>query len=329
MNAPQKSMSSLLRVFFGAIVACTVAPTAMADNYPSKPITIVVPYSPGGTTDIVARLVATQIGGGLGQPLVVDNKAGGAGAIGWGTVARAAPDGYTLLTTEMSMTIAPSIQSQLPFDAKKGFAEISVAASAPHVLVVNPSVPAKTLQEFIAYAKANPGKLNYGSGGNGTNTHLGGELFKKEAGVNLVHVPYKGAGAVLTDLMGGQVQALVTSLPTALPHIKSGRLRALVVTSSKRSALLPDVPSAPEAGLPHFLMDFWVGFAAPAGTPAPIVEKLNKAMVAAVNSEEGKKKLADQGLVPVGSSPAAATKLVQDETQRWATIIKAAGIKAE
>jgi tripartite-type tricarboxylate transporter receptor subunit TctC len=320
---------SFLRRSFVAALSCLAVGAALADTYPSRPITIVVPYSVGGTTDIVARLVSTQIGNGLGAPLVVDNKAGGAGAIGWGTVARAAPDGYTLLTTEMSMTVAPALQPSLPFDAKKGFANITIAASAPHVLVINPSLPVKNLKEFIAYAKAHPGKLNYGSGGNGTNTHLGGELLKKEAGVSLVHIPYKGAGAVLQDLMGGQVQALVTSLPTALPHIKSGKLRALVVTSTHRSPLLPDVPSAPEAGLPRFLMDFWVGFAAPAGTPAAIVDKLNKAIVASVNSEEGRKRLADQGLVPVGSTPAAATRLVQDETARWGAVVKAAGIKAE
>jgi tripartite-type tricarboxylate transporter receptor subunit TctC len=321
--------TSFLRRSFLAALSFLALGAALADTYPSRPITIVVPYSVGGTTDIVARLVSTQIANGLGAPLVVDNKAGGAGAIGWGTVARAAPDGYTLLTTEMSMTVAPALQPSLPFDAKKGFANITIAASAPHVLVINPSLPVKNLQEFIAYAKAHPGKLNYGSGGNGTNTHLGGELLKKEAGVSLVHIPYKGAGAVLQDLMGGQVQALVTSLPTALPHIKSGKLRALVVTSTHRSPLLPDVPSAPEAGLPKFLMDFWVGFAAPAGTPEPVVEKLNKAIVAAVISEEGRKRLADQGLVPVGCTPAAASKLVQDETQRWGAVVKAAGIKAE
>jgi len=321
--------STFLRRLCGAALAGLVATTAVAQGYPARPVTIIVPYAVGGTTDIVARMVAQQIGNGLGQPLVVDNKTGGAGAIGWGTVARSAPDGYTLLTTEMSMTVAPAIQQQLPFDEKKGFAHIATAASAPHVLVVNPAVPAKTLREFIAHAKANPGKLNYGSGGNGTNTHLGGELFKREAGVSLVHIPYRGAGAVLQDLMGGQVQALVTSLPTALPHIKSGKLRALVVTSAKRSPLLPDVPSAPEAGLPKFVMDFWVGFAAPAGTPAPVVEQLNKAIVTAVSSEEGRKRLADQGLVPVGNTPAAAAKLVQDETQRWAAVVKAAGIKAE
>jgi tripartite-type tricarboxylate transporter receptor subunit TctC len=197
------------------------------------------------------------------------------------------------------------------------------------VLVVNPSVPAKTVQEFIAQAKANPGKFNYGSGGNGTNTHLGGELFKSAAGIDLVHVPYKGAGQVLQDLMAGQVQALVTSLPTALPHIKSGKLRALMVTSEKRSPLLPDVPSAKEVGLPKVTMDFWVGFSVPAGTPQPVVDKLNKAITEALNTADGRKRLAEQGLEPVPNSPAQATQLVAAEMQRWGAVVKAAGIKAD
>jgi tripartite-type tricarboxylate transporter receptor subunit TctC len=301
--------------------------SVFAQAYPSKPITIVVPYAVGGTTDIVGRLVGTQIGNALGQPLVIDNKAGGGGNIGWGAVARSAPDGYTLLTTEMSFTIAPALGTKQPFDPKKDFTHIITAAAAPHVLVVNPGVPAKTLQEFIAYAKANPGKLNYGSGGNGTNTHLGGELFKREAKVDLIHVPYKGAGAVLQDLMGGQVQALVTSLPTALPHIKSGKLRALVVTAEKRSSLLPDVPSAKDAGLPK--MDFWVGLAAPAGTPQPVIDKLNKAVADALNSPEGRKRLAEQGLEPEANTPAQAAQFVAAEMQQWGAVVKAAGIKAD
>ncbi len=302
---------------------------AFAQAYPTKPITVVVPYAVGGTTDIVARLATTQVGNGLGQPLAVDNKSGGGGNIGWGAVARSAPDGYTLLTTEMSFTIAPALGTKQPFDAKKDFAHVITAASAPHVLVINPGLSAKTVEQFIALAKASPGKLNYGSGGNGTNTHLGGELFKSAAGVDIVHVPYKGAGAVLQDLMGGQVQALVTSLPTALPHIKSGKLRALMVTSEKRSPLLPDVPSAKEAGLPKVVMDFWVGFAVPAGTPQPVVDKLNMAFTEALNSAPGRKQLAEQGLEPATNSPAQASQLVAAETQRWGAVVKAAGIKAD
>jgi tripartite-type tricarboxylate transporter receptor subunit TctC len=293
-----------------AILLLAGTGAALAQSYPTKPVTVIVPYAVGGTTDIVARLVTTQIGNGLGQPMVVDNRAGGGGNIGWGAVARSAPDGHTLLTTETSFTIAPALGTKQPFDPKKDFAHIITAAAAPHVLVVNPSVPAKTVQEFIAAAKSQPGKLNYGSGGNGTNTHLGGELFKREAAIDLTHVPYKGAGQVLQDLMGGQVQALVTSLPTALPHIKSGKLRALMVTSAKRSPLLPDVPSAKEAGLPRVAMDFWVGFSAPAGTSQPVIDKLNKAITDALNSADGRKRLAEQGLEPVPNSPTQASQLV-------------------
>ena len=310
-------------------LALFASSASLAQTFPTKPITVVVPYAVGGTTDIVARLATTAIGNALGQPMVVDNKAGGGGNIGWGAVARAAPDGYTLLTTEMSFTIAPGLVAKLPFDPKKDFAHVITAAAAPHVLVINPQVPAATVQEFIALAKASPGKLNYGSGGNGTNTHLGGELFKSAAGVDLVHVPYKGAGAVLQDLMGGQVQALVTSLPTALPHIRSGKLRALLVTSDKRSSLLPDVPSAKEAGLPKMTMDFWVGFAVPAGTPQPVIDRLNKEFAAALNSTDGRKRLAEQGLESVANSPAQAGQLVSSEMQRWAAVVKAANIKAD
>jgi tripartite-type tricarboxylate transporter receptor subunit TctC len=312
-----------------AILLLAGTGAALAQSYPTKPVTVIVPYAVGGTTDIVARLVTTQIGNGLGQPMVVDNRAGGGGNIGWGAVARSAPDGHTLLTTEMSFTIAPALGTKQPFDPKKDFAHIITAAAAPHVLVVNPSVPAKTVQEFIAAAKAQPGKLNYGSGGNGTNTHLGGELFKREAAIDLTHVPYKGAGQVLQDLMGGQVQALVTSLPTALPHIESGKLRALMVTSEKRSPLLPDVPSAKEAGLPRVAMDFWVGFSAPAGTSQPVIDKLNKAITDALNSADGRKRLAEQGLEPVPNSPTQASQLVAAEMQRWGAVVKAAGIKAD
>lgn len=317
------------RLLAAAATALALCAPAAAQNYPSRPVTIVVPYSVGGTTDIVARLVAQQLGPGLGQPLVVDNRVGGGGQIGWSAVARSAPDGHTLLTTEMSFTIAPGLLPRLPFDARKDFAHVITAASAPHVLVIHPGVPARTVQEFVALAKARPGTLNYGSGGNGTNTHLGGELFKSTAGVDLMHVPYKGAGQVLTDLMAGQVQALVTSLPTALAHIRSGKLRALVVTSGTRSPQLPDVPSAKEAGLPGFVMDFWVGFAAPAGTPAPVVETLNRAIAGALASPDGQRRLAEQGLTPVANTPAQAGQLAASEMQRWAAIIRSAGIKAE
>ncbi|WP_326541800.1 Bug family tripartite tricarboxylate transporter substrate binding protein [Pseudorhodoferax sp.] len=310
------------------LATALVAGAALA-QFPTRPVTVVVPHAPGGSTDIVARLVTTQIGNGLGQPLVADNRAGAGGAIGWSAVARAPADGHTLLTTEMSFTIAPALLPRLPVDPRKDFTHVITAASAPHVLVVHPGVAARTVQDFVALAKARPGTLNYGSGGNGTNTHLGGELFKSVAGVDLVHVPYKGAGQVLQDLMAGQVQALVTSLPTALPHIRSGKLRALLVAGAARSPLLPEVPSAKEAGLERFAMDFWVGFAAPAGTPAPVVAQLNQAFAKVLTSAEGRQRLADLGLAPVANTPAQATQFATSEMQRWASVIQAAGIKAD
>ena len=302
---------------------------AAAQTYPAKPVTVIVPFAVGGSTDIVARIVAQELSSSLGKQVIVDNRTGGGGVIGWGAVARAAPDGYTLLTEELSFAIAAGLVPNLPYDPKKAFTHITTAVSVPHVLVVNPSVKANTVKALIALVKADPGTLNYGSGGNGTNTHLGGELFKSLTGVEMTHVPYRGAGAVIQDLIAGQVQVLVTSVPTALPHIKSGKLRALMVTSEKRVAVLPDVPSAPEAGVPKMLMEFWIGFAAPAGTPQPIVDRLNKEIVAGLSAQGTKKRLTELGLDPVGSTPAQAAKLVDDEIQRWGAVIKAANIKPD
>lgn len=314
-----------------ALAAVSVwAPSTVfaADTFPSKPITVIVPYAVGGSADLITRLVTTGMSAN-GTSTVVDNRTGGGGVIGWSTAARANPDGYTLLTTEMSYAIAATLQPKLTFDPKTGFRHISVVASVPHVLVVNPAVPAKTVQEFVALAKANPGKYYYGSGGNGTNTHLGGALLNSVAGISLVHVPYRGAGAALQDVMGGQIQALVTSLPTALPYIKSGKLRALMLANDVRSPVLPDVPAAPEAGMPKMVMKYWVAFSAPAGTPQPVIDRLNKDIVAAVNAPEVKRQLQSQGLDPEGTTPAQATKLVDDEIRRWGAVIKAANIKPD
>lgn len=316
-------------IALAAASAMTASVTALAaDAFPSKPITVIVPYAVGGSADLITRLVTTGMSAN-GTSTVVDNRTGGGGVIGWSTAARANPDGYTLLTTEMSYAIAATLQPKLTFNPKTAFQHISVVASVPHVLVVNPSVPAKTVQEFIALAKAHPGKYYYGSGGNGTNTHLGGALFNSVAGINLVHVPYRGAGAALQDVMGGQIQALITSLPTALPYIKGGKLRALMLANDVRSPVLPDVPAAPEVGMPKMVMKYWVAFSAPAGTPQPVMDRLNKDIVAAVNTPEVKKQLQSQGLDPEGTTPAQATKLVEDEIKRWGAVIKAADIKAD
>jgi tripartite-type tricarboxylate transporter receptor subunit TctC len=316
-----------------ALLALSVLPfisnPVIAEEFPDRPVTLVIPYAVGGSTDIVARIIAQGMGETLGETVVSENRVGAGGQIGWNSVARAKPDGYTMLTTEMSFTIAPSLFSNLPFDAQAAFKQVGTAAFAPHVLVVNPDVPAKTVEEFVALVKANPGKFNYGSGGVGTNTHLGAELFKSLTGTDLMHIPYKGAGQVLQDLMAGQVHALITSLPTALPHINSGRLRALMVASKNRVEALPDVPSAPEVGLPGMVMDFWVGLSVPAGTPDAVIKRLNHDMVASVTSESGKQRLAAQGLQPVGNTPEEAEALVKSEMERWAEVIRNADIHAE
>lgn len=313
------------RAIFLAGAACLLAGSAFAQ----KPVTIIVPYAPGGSADLVTRVVAQFAAPGMGVPMIVDNRTGGGGMVGWGAAARAAPDGNTLLTVELSYAIAAGLIPTLPFDPRKAFTQVTTAVKVPHVFVVNPVVPAKTVQEFIALAKAQPGKLNYGSGGNGTNTHLAGELFKSTTGVDIVHVPYKGAGAVLADLMGNQVQALITSVPTALSYIRSGKLRALMVTGSERNAMLPDVPSAKEAGIPKMDMDYWIGIGAPAGTSQTVVDKLNKGFNASLAQPEARKKIAEMGLTVVANTPEQAAQLVNNEIQRWSAVIKQAGIKPD
>jgi tripartite-type tricarboxylate transporter receptor subunit TctC len=311
-----------------ALALAMAASLASAQSFPAKQVTLVVPYAPGGSTDIMARVMAQQLPALLGQPVVVENRTGGGGLVGWGSVARAVPDGHLLLTSEMSYPISAALLSNMPFDPKTAFANITIAASVPHALVVHPSVPARDIKEFIAYARANPGKINYGSGGNGTNTHMGAELFKSLTGTFLTHIPYRGGGAALQDVIAGQVQMIVTALPGALPHIKSGKVRALMLTSNERSAVAPDIPSAKESGL-DMDMHFWLGFAAPAGTPAPTLARLHKDMVAVLALPDVKKRMGEMGFTVIGSSAAEADKLVASETRRWAAVIKAAGIKAD
>lgn len=320
-------MSAWLLAFAMGVVASDAAVAQSA--YPAKAITLIVAFSPGGSTDLVTRITAKELAGQFDKPVLVDNRTGGGGVIGWNSVVRSPADGYTVLATELSFAIAAGLLLNLPFDSRKDFQHVVTAISVPHALVVTPSLPVKSVKEFLALAKARPGELNYGSGGNGTNTHLGSELLKNLTGINMVHIPYKGAGAVLQDLMGGQVQVLISAVPTILPYVKAGRLRALMVTDVKRARVLPAVPSANEAGLPKMVMEFWVGYAVPAGTPQPVVERLNQAMVASLNTPDARKRFAELGLDTVGNTPAQATKLVADEMDRWTAVIKAAGVKAE
>jgi tripartite-type tricarboxylate transporter receptor subunit TctC len=325
-------MPALRRAVFGASLACVLgqAPLAQAQSdFPSHTMSIVVPFSTGGSTDLVARIEAKALGMALNQSIVVENRTGGGGVIGWGYVARAKPDGYTLLTTEMSFAIAASLIPNLPFNPHKDFQQVTTLISVPHVLVVNANVPAKNLKELTALLKSQPGKLFFGSGGVGTNTHLGGELFNSLAGVKMSHVPFRGAGAAMQGLMSDQVQVMVTSLPTVLEQIKSGKLRALMMASDVRSPSLPDVPSANELGLPGMNMQFWVGFSVPAGTPPALVQRLNHAMVQTLDTPEMKTRLKDLGMQAVGNTSEQAEKLVRDEIVRWAAVIKNADIKPE
>lgn len=312
-----------------AAMFCVVCTAASAQNFPTKSITLVVPYSTGGSTDLITRLIARELTRQMGRQANVENRVGGGGVIGWSSVARAPADGYTLLATELSFTIAPGLLPSLPFDARKGFQQIATATSVPHVQVVTPSLPVKDVRGLIALAKARPGELNFGSGGTGTNTHLGSELFNSVTGTKIVHIPYKGAGAVVPDLMSGQVQVLISAAPTVLPHIQSKRMRALMVTDDKRFAPLPEVPTAVELKLPKMVMKFWVGYSVPAGTPAPVVERLNREIVAAVHAPDAHKRFGEMGVEPVGNTPADAARLVNDEIDRWTAVIKSAGIKPQ
>jgi tripartite-type tricarboxylate transporter receptor subunit TctC len=315
--------------FLIAIALVATSSVAVGQAYPTKPITIIVPFSAGGTGDIVARTVAQKLSDTLGKPVIVDNRPGGGGVIGWNAVANAAPDGYTLLATDTSYAMAAALIPKLPFDARKDFVHVATTASVPFIMVVNPDVPAKNVKEFIALAKAQPGKLHYGSGGNGTSSHLAGEWFKDLAGVDIAHVPYKGGAAAIQDLIGGHVQVSFPAVASAMPGIKAGKLRALMVTADKRVPALPDVSSAPEAGLPTMIGVNWFGISAPAKTPPDVLDRLHKAILVALASPEVKDRLAGAGVDPVGNTPAQASAFVNDEIQRWSALVKSASIKPE
>ena len=319
-------MRTLLAISTGlALIVAGTAPVAAAD-YPTKPIRIVVPFPPGGTTDILARAVAQKLSETWNQQVIVDNRPGAGGNIGADIVAKAAPDGYTLVMgTVGTHAINPNLYARMPYDHVKDFAPVILVAGVPNVLVVNPSLPVHSVKELIDYAKANPGKLNFASSGNGTSIHLSGELFKTMAGVQMTHVPYKGSAPALADLMGGQVQLMFDNLPSSLGLIKGGKLRAVAVTSSARAAALPDVPTIAESGLPGFEASSWFGVLAPAGTPHDIVAKLNAAIAAWLATPDAKEKLLAQGAIAAGGTPEDFAKHIDRETSKWAKVVKASG----
>jgi len=310
------------------IVTLGMAAGAAAQDYPSHAIRMIVPYPPAGGTDIVARIVNEPLTAILGQPIIVDNKGGAAGNLGTDLAAKAPPDGYTVLFTLSSHTINPKLYGKLPFDVEKDFAAVSLAAYIPQIVVVNPSLPVGSIQELIAYAKANPGKLNYASVGIGSPGHIAGELFKLKTGISMVHVPYKGGGPAVTDTLGGQVQVLIVSIPAAYQYVKAGRLRAIAVASDKRSAAAPDIPTIAEQGV-DCIVNSWYGALAPAKTPPAVVAKLNAAMVKALATPETKEKLFAQGAEAASSTPAEFEALIRDELKKWDYVIREAKITPE
>ena len=318
----------------GAIVATTLAltlaPNAVAQSYPTKPIRFVVPYAPGGNTDILSRLIGQKLSEAWGQQVIIDNRAGAAGTVGAELVARAPADGYTLITGSFgNVIVAKSLYKNLKYDPLKDFASVALVSLPPGVLVENQAVPAQSVRDLIAYAKANPKKLNYGSPGSGAWNHLFFELFNANAGVQIVHVPYKGIAPAVVDLLAGQVQLAMSAFPTALPHIRSGKLRALGVTSAKRSGLLPDVPTIGESGLPGYEAAGWFGVLSPAGTPAAVVSKLNAEINRILQLPEVKASLANDGAEPAGGTPAQMTESARAESAKWSKLIRELNIAAD
>lgn len=315
-----------LAVSLAATLGALPALPAMAQTYPSRPLRLVVPFPPGGSTDIVARLVAQKLGEALGQPMIVDNRAGAGGMIGAENVAKSPADGYSLLLASSGpIVIVPALQPKLGYDSVRDFAPISIIATIPTMLVVNEKVPARSVSELIALAKARPGQLNFASTGVGATPHLAGEVFKSMAGVDIGHVPYKGSAPALTDLMGGQVDMMFEQIPAVLPHVQSGKLRALAVGSARRVAALPDLPTISESGLSGFDVVSWFGIMAPAGTPAPIVARLHAELAKIMRMPDVSEKLASLGAEPQASTPQAFGQTIVAELPKWAEIIRKSG----
>ncbi|MBI3935755.1 MAG: tripartite tricarboxylate transporter substrate binding protein [Betaproteobacteria bacterium] len=322
-------VSLLSCVLLWSPIAGAAAAERSPESYPVRPIRLVVPQSPGGATDFNARLVAVPLSERFGQPVVVDNRPGAGSLIGTDLVAKAAPDGYTLLGISSSITIIPSMYSKVPFDTVKDFAPVALLSSYPHLVVVHPSVPVNSVKELIALAKAKPGALNFASAGKGTPTQLGAELFKSMAGIDIVHVPYKGGGPAVTALLGGQVQLYIGPIATVLPHVKAGKFRALAVTGAKRSLIIPDLPTVAEAGLPGFRQDAWNGLLAPARTPPAVIKKLNAEVNAVLKMPAIRERFAADGVEAGGISSAELGALLKSEIAKWAKVIREAGIKPE
>ncbi len=313
----------------GLIGACALGFGALAQEYPAKPVRLIVPYPPGGGTDVIARIVQPKLSEALGQTIVIENRGGAGGALGTEVAAKSAPDGYTFLFTLSSHTINPLLY-KLDYDVERDFAPVSIIVSVPQLIAANPQAPAKTLKEMVAAAKANPGVYSYASVGNGTPSHIAGELLKLRAGINMVHIPYRGGGPAVADTLGGQVPFLFVTAPAALSHVRSGKLRALAVTTAKRTPAAPEIPTvAEELNIPDYEVDSWYAMFAPAKTPAAIVARMQRDVARVVRLPEVKQKLLEQGADSVGSSSEELERVVKAELRRWAQVIHDAGIKLE
>jgi tripartite-type tricarboxylate transporter receptor subunit TctC len=312
---------------FGISAASAHAQTAVRDsNYPTKPIRFVVPFAPGGGTDIIGRILAQRLNEALGQPVVVDNRGAAGSTVGTDIVCKAPADGYTTLLANISMAFNPWLYKSLPYNAIRDLAPVSMVAVQPNIVVIHPFVPAKSIREFTDYARANPGKLSFGSAGAGSGTHLAGEMLKDRLKIDMVHVPYKGTGPAVTDLIGGQIQVMISTFASALPHVRSGRLRALGVTSAKRSPATPEVPTLIEAGVPDYDYSTWYALFMAAGTPRAVIDKLNQVTRQTLATDDMKQKFDAQGVDAWSSTATELGAYLRAETEKWGKVVRAAGI---
>lgn len=321
--------TTITSALYALCSACLVNPAAAVEKYPEKAVKLVIPFTPGGSNDVLARVIGQELSAKWKQPVVAENKPGAAGNIGAELVARSQADGYTLLIAANNVMSVNPVMYRQNFDPAKDFSPITLLGTVPVVLVINPSVPAKSLQEFVSYAKAHPGTLNYASSGAGSPQHLSAELFKSVVGVNMTHIPYKGAAPATADLLAGQVHVLFAPLNSVLPHIQAGKLRALALGSKDRSPLLPGIPTVAESGYPSYESDIWVGLVAPTGTPTDVLQKINQDTRAILTTPGVQKSLSEQGIQAKTSSPEEFRELAAQDLKRWSQVIQNAGISAE
>ena len=325
----QRAGKSGPSLIFAVLLACLAYSAAAQEAYPTRPVRFILPFPPGGGTDILGRLIAERLSAALGQPVVTENRGGAGGNVGAEAAARSTPDGYTILLAAPSLAISPSLYSKLNYDPVKDLAPVSLVATVPNVMITHPDVPAKTLTEFIALARGRPGAMNFGSGGSGTSNHLAGELFNIVTGTKLVHVPYKGVNLAMQDVLSGRIHLVVIGVPAAAPHIKSGKLRALALIAPQRSRALPEVPTVAEAGLADFEVTTWYGVFAPAGTPRSAVSRLNTELVRIMHAPEVKERLAAMATEPRTSTPEEFAAYLRQEIVKWGDVVRKAGLKAD